>query len=112
MAKNYTDTKDMEQAGIKEDDVLYKNRTMDDERDLSNKYGHRQDDLPSDVLSSQEDRQEPERQMAGYNIARSDEQDDDPNNELRKKNKDPNPEKQVDEFYQRYGQDDPLEKQI
>ncbi|HSU79620.1 MAG TPA: hypothetical protein VLK78_04335 [Candidatus Angelobacter sp.] len=54
--------------------------------------------------------------LSGYNIAKSDGEEFQPEgqagNDLGKKSRDPNPEKQVDEFYQRYGQEDPLDKQI
>jgi hypothetical protein len=150
MAKNYAEPKNMEEAGMKSDDALYKNEqtTGNDEKALKQKYGHRDDELPvMDGQNSQQGNQERQeqfrqngqssenqtcqndeqyqngqrdrggpvqQQLSGYNIARSDGQDlqQEGFEELRKKNEDFHPEKQVDEFYQRYGQDDPLDKHI
>ena len=78
-----------------------KNRSLDQNRQAGN---------------DQRGRPEQGQQLSGYNIAKSDGGDLQPEgqagNDLEKNSRDPNPEKQVDEFYQRYGQDDPLEKQI
>jgi hypothetical protein len=160
MAKNYAEPQNMEEAGMKTEDALYKNEqtTRNNECDIKQKYGHRDDELPlMDGQSSQQgkqqrqeqfrqngqsgetktwqnddryqdgqegngqgsqsgqrDRGEPSQQLSGYNIAKSDGRDlqQEGNEELRKKNGDSHPEKQVDEFYQRYGQEDPLDKQI
>ncbi|MCM3730003.1 hypothetical protein M3226_31530, partial [Neobacillus cucumis] len=150
----------MEEAGMKTDDALYKNEqtSRNDERDLKQKYGHRDDGLTfMDGQSSQQGNQqrqeqfrqngqsgesqtwqndnlhqngqeangrgsqngqrsrgEPGQHLSGYNIAKIDDRDlqQEGNGELRQKNGDSHPEKQVDEFYQRYGQEDPLDKQI
>ncbi|MDR4950011.1 hypothetical protein [Neobacillus cucumis] len=146
MAKNYAEPKNMEEAGMKGDDALYKNEqtSRNDEKELKQKYGHRVDDLSvmdgqnaqarnqeqfrQNGQSCQEDgrnqngqdgnvqreRGEQGQHLSGYNIAKSDGRDlqQEGSEELRKKNGDSHPEKQVDEFYQRYGQDDPLDKQI
>ena len=146
----------LEEAQLNGDDTLYKRKeneqkSMNDENDLQQKYGHRDNGLSFlDEQSSEQENQErfreigqsrdsqgsqnrgldqnsqggndqrghPEQglQQSGYNIARSDGGELQPegqaNHDIRKKSRDPNPEKQVDEFYQRYGQDDPLDKQI
>ncbi|MBM7652650.1 hypothetical protein [Neobacillus cucumis] len=151
MAKSYAEPTNMEEAGMKGDDALYKNEQTsgNDEKELKQKYGHRVDDLPvmdgqnaqarnqeqfrrngqsSESQTCQEDERNQNGQdgngqrergeqglhLSGYNIAKSDGRDlqQEGSEELRKKNGDSHPEKQVNEFYQRYGQDDPLDKQI
>ncbi|MBT2657857.1 hypothetical protein J7E81_21890 [Bacillus sp. ISL-18] len=162
MTTNYHGTNTLDEAGIKEDDTLYKQteneqKSMNGENNLQQKYGHRDDDdLPlMDGQSSQRENQEHQEQfrqigqsretqgsqnrdlnqtgqanqerasqngqrdlrgegqhLSGYNIAKSDGQDFQTQEDLERNNGDPHPEKQVDEFYQRYGREDPLDKQL
>ncbi|WP_160724155.1 hypothetical protein [Bacillus sp. USDA818B3_A] len=133
MTKKAREPSNMEEAGMKTDDALYKNEQMGNDKDLQQKDGNRQANWmdaqnsqqgnrehqeqfrqngQSGGARSSEDEQEPEHQFYGYNIVRDDDQDGRLTNNFEEKNKnrDPNPEKQVDEYFQRYNQDDPLEK--
>ncbi|MEH7096011.1 hypothetical protein [Neobacillus vireti] len=145
MTTNYNGTNTLDEAGIKEDDTLYKQteneqKSMKSENNLQQKYGHRDDDdLPlmngqnsqrenqahqeqfrqigqsrdhPDSQNGQRDLQEQGQHMSGYNIAKSDGRDFQTQEDVERNNGDPHPEKQVDEFYQRYGQEDPLDKQL
>lgn len=162
MTTNYNGTNTLDEAGIKEDDALYKQteneqKSKNGENNLQQKYGHRDDDdLPlMDGQGSQRENQEHQEQfrqigqsgetqgsqnrdlnqtgqadqeraspngqrdlqeegqhLSGYNIAKSDGQDFQTQEDVERNNGDPHPEKQVDEFYQRYGQEDPLDKQL
>lgn len=159
MTTNYTKTNTLDEAGIKDDDTLYKQKeneqnSMNSENNLQQRNGHQDDDLPfmdrqgsqqgnqehqeqfrqigqsrdnqgsqnSDLngqanherasQNDQRDLQEQGQHLSGYNIAKSDGRDFQTQDDVERNNGDPHPEKQVDEFYQRYAQDDPLDKQI
>jgi len=164
MNTNYNGTNTLDEAGIKEDDALYKQKeneqkSIDGENNLKQKYGHRDDDdlQLMDEQDSQQENQEHQEQfrqigqsrenqgsqnrdfnqsgqanqerdspnglrdlqeegegqhLSGYNIAKSDGRDFETQDDVERNNGDPHPEKQVDEFYQRYGQEDPLDKQL
>ncbi|MEH7120188.1 hypothetical protein V7128_22600 [Neobacillus vireti] len=156
MTQHNTQPKNMEEAGMKSDDALYKNEEITQKRNngiqqryedrdagllLMEEQGSQQgnqkhqeqfsqigqsretlgyprsgQDQNGQSCSSQQGRQEQNLHLSGYNIAKSSEsdlqQEGQENNNLRKKGKDSNSEMGINEFYQGYGQDDPLEKRI
>lgn len=155
MTQNNTQPKNMEEAGMKSDDALYKNEEisekrnngiqqryedrdaglllMDENRSQQGNQKHQEQftqigqsrdhlgyptngqDRNGQSCNSQQGRQEQNLHLSGYNIAKTDDSDlqqEGQENNLRKKGKDSSSEMGINEFYQGYGQEDPLDKSI